>query len=124
MKVSGHAKVPQLPFVDGRGPCRLFAAGGTRRQLSAGRLTAGVLTCDAESWSLQSRGKSRADLWAFAALLAVEEGIARQNWACDGDRRGPYPLSERAEAAVVVRTRFPLKVVFFSRDYVQKSTGL
>ena len=43
-----------------------------------------------ESWSLRSRGKSRADLWAFAAYLAVEEGIARNNWACDGDRRGPH----------------------------------
>merc|ERR1719316_309227 len=62
------------------------------RQLPQGRLIAGLATCPegTESWSLKSRGKSRADLWAFAALLAVEEGIARQNWACDGDRTGPH----------------------------------
>ena len=30
-------------------------------------------------------GKSRADLWAFAATVAVEWGIDRNNAACDGD---------------------------------------
>ena len=84
--------VPQILFVNGHGPCRLFAEGGRFRQLTAGRLIAGRSVCPdgTPSWSLRSRGKSRADLWAFAALLAVEEGVARHNWACDGDRRGPH----------------------------------
>ena len=87
-----HNKTCTAVHTCSTGRCRLFAAGGTRRQLPQGRLTAGLATCPegTESWSLRSRGKSRADLWAFAALLAVEEGIARQNWACDGDRTGPY----------------------------------
>lgn len=58
---------PHQRFVDGNGPCRLFTAEGTMRELhtSTGRLVAGDAFCSAESWSLQSRGKSRADLWAF-----------------------------------------------------------
>jgi len=48
---------------------------------------AGYGACpQATSWSLESRKKSRADLWAFASLLAVEEGIIRHNQACLGDR--------------------------------------
>ena len=34
--------------------------------------------------SLKATGKSRADLWAFATLAAVEYGIEQQNLACDG----------------------------------------
>ena len=84
--------VPQLTFVNGRGPCRLLSDGGTWRSLTSGRLIAARATCPegTPSWSLQSRGKSRADLWAYSALLAVEEGMSRHNWACDGDRRGPH----------------------------------
>ena len=89
--------VPQLPYDDGgewagRGPCRLFSDGGWVNSLSSGRLIAGRANCTpgTPSWSLQSRGKSRADLVAFASLVAVEEGIARHNWACDGDRKGPH----------------------------------
>ncbi len=82
--------VPQLQFVNGRGPCRLFSEVGSMRDLSTGRLIAGRAECPHESWSLRSRGISRADLWAFASLVAVEEGIQRHNWACDGDRRSPH----------------------------------
>ena len=34
--------------------------------------------------SMQASGKSRADLWAFAALVASEYGILQNNLACDG----------------------------------------
>ena len=34
--------------------------------------------------SLAEGGKSRADLWAFAALVAAEWGIERNNHACAG----------------------------------------
>ena len=82
--------VPQLQFLNSRGPCRLFSEDGTMRSLTTGRLIAGRANCPHESWSLRSRGKSRADLWAFASLVAVEEGIERHNYACDGDRRSPH----------------------------------
>lgn len=84
--------VPNLRFVDGRGPCRIFGHTdrATVRSLGQGNLMAGRLECTHTSWSLRSVGKSRADLWAFASLVAIEEGIDRQNWACDGDRRSPY----------------------------------
>jgi len=84
--------VPQIPFVNSRGPCRLFGEAGSMRNLLVpnGRLIAGQVNCPHESWSLRSTGKSRADLWAFASLVAVEEGIQRHNWACDGDRRSPH----------------------------------
>ena len=58
--------------------------------LYKGRLVAGLAHCSAPSWSLKSRGKSRADLWAFGSLLAIEVGIERHNYACKGDRKAPY----------------------------------
>merc|ERR1719232_154989 len=82
--------VPNLRSLDATGPCRVFNNEGTIRDLNQGRLVAGNVQCNSESWSLQSTGKSRADLWAFASLVAVEEGIQRHNWACDGDRRSPH----------------------------------
>ena len=36
--------------------------------------------------SLADSGKSRADLWSFAAAVGVEWGIQRNNLACDGER--------------------------------------
>ena len=77
--------------INGRGACRLFNSAGTQRETSgSSRLIAGDAYCEADSWSLKSRGKSRADLWAFASLVAVEEAIQRHNWACNGDRRSPH----------------------------------
>ena len=35
--------------------------------------------------SLKNSGKSRADLWAFAANVALERMIERANFACDHD---------------------------------------
>ena len=34
--------------------------------------------------SLRDSGKSRADLWAFATMLAVEHGVETNNLICDG----------------------------------------
>lgn len=89
----GYFTVPHFRAVNGHGPCRLFNETGSTLRLSGGngRLIAADAYCEtAESWSLKSRGKSRADLWAFASLVAVEEGIQRHNWACGGDRRSPH----------------------------------
>ncbi len=86
-----YFSVPHLRSVDATGPCRLFSDQGTPRETGGnGRLIAGDAYCPANSWSLKSTGKSRADLWAFASLVAVEEGIQRHNWACDGNRRSPH----------------------------------
>merc|ERR1719433_1169718 len=35
--------------------------------------------------SLKDSGKSRADLWAFAAHVALERTIERANWGCEYD---------------------------------------
>ena len=37
------------------------------------------------SASLQQLGKSRADLWQFAGLVALERALERANRACDLD---------------------------------------
>ena len=37
------------------------------------------------SASLQQLGKSRADLWQFAGLVALERSLERANRACDLD---------------------------------------
>ena len=36
--------------------------------------------------SLQQLGKSRADLWQFAGLVALERSLERANRACDLDK--------------------------------------
>ncbi len=38
--------------------------------------------------SLKASGKSRADLWAFAAIAAVEHGIETNNEVCDETYNG------------------------------------
>ena len=38
--------------------------------------------------SLQQLGKSRADLWQFAGLVALERSLERANRACDLDYWG------------------------------------
>ena len=35
--------------------------------------------------SLADSGKSRADLWSFAASVAVEWGVDRNNHGCEGN---------------------------------------
>ena len=36
------------------------------------------------SVSMQESGKSRADLWAFATLIAAQMGVEQNNLACQG----------------------------------------
>ena len=43
--------------------------------------------------SMEKSGKSRADLWAFASLVAVEYGIENNNLACDGTPRSILSFS-------------------------------
>ena len=121
--------VPFQPWINnGNGPCRLFEDGGTVRKQERGRLIAGRATCPegTPSWSLKSRGKSRADLWAFAAYLAVEEGIARNNWACDGDRRGPHNgpiqcIQKEGEAGCHIRPSRPFTLKTGRKDCATSS---
>ena len=42
------------------------------------------------SISMKESGKSRADLWAFAALMAAQVGIEENNLACQGKNSSKY----------------------------------
>ena len=44
--------------------------------------------------SLADSGKSRADLWSFAAAVGVEWGIQRNNRACDGERVAEVDITQ------------------------------
>eukprot|EP00931_Biecheleriopsis_adriatica_P017728 TRINITY_DN12603_c0_g2_i1.p1 TRINITY_DN12603_c0_g2~~TRINITY_DN12603_c0_g2_i1.p1 ORF type:complete len:980 (-),score=132.53 TRINITY_DN12603_c0_g2_i1:112-2691(-) len=90
-----YFQVPKLAFLSNGGPCWLSREGASLHLRSEGNLVAGHASCanfSSSSWSLKSRGKSRADLWAFASLVAIEEAIERNNKACDGGQgRGGIP---------------------------------
>ena len=60
--------------------------------------------------SLQQLGKSRADLWQFAGLVALERALERANRACDLDKwaRQQVSLLEGREACEI-KLRAPLK---------------
>ena len=60
--------------------------------------------------SLQQLGKSRADLWQFAGLVALERALERANRACDLDywARQQVTLLESREACEF-KLRAPLK---------------
>ena len=60
--------------------------------------------------SLQQLGKSRADLWQFAGLVALERALERANRACDLDKwsRQQITLLESREACEF-KLRAPLK---------------
>ena len=45
------------------------------------------------SSSMQESGKSRADLWAFATLMAAHMGIEQNNLACQGKNSSMYNIS-------------------------------
>ena len=47
------------------------------------------------SASLQQLGKSRADLWQFAGLVALERSLERANRACDLDYWGRQQVRRR-----------------------------
>ena len=50
--------------------------------------------------SLADSGKSRADLWSFAASVAVEWGVDRNNHGCEGNDTIGEVVSAVADSAV------------------------
>ena len=50
--------------------------------------------------SLADSGKSRADLWSFAASVAVEWGVDRNNHGCEGNDTIGEVVSAVAHSAV------------------------
>ena len=50
--------------------------------------------------SLADSGKSRADLWSFAASVAVEWGVDRNNHGCEGNDTIGEVVSPVADSAV------------------------
>merc|ERR1719228_836738 len=69
--------------------------------------------------SLKESGKSRADLWAFAGLVALERSIERANWACDYDfnARQQITLLEGREKCDIKLTK-PIKFQYGRKDCV------
>jgi len=69
--------------------------------------------------SLKSTGKSRADLWAFAANVVLEQSIERANYACDHDRtmRQQIGLLEGRDKCDIKLTR-PIKFFFGRADCI------
>lgn len=74
--------------------------------------------------SLQQLGKSRADLWQLAGLVALERGLERANRACDLDfhARQQVTLLESRDACEVKLTK-PLKFKTGRSDCVSEDTG-
>ena len=71
--------------------------------------------------SLYQSGKSRADLWQFAALVALEVAIERANRACDLDyhQRQQVRLLEGREKCEIKLTK-PLKFMSGRKDCIPK----
>ena len=74
--------------------------------------------------SLQQLGKSRADLWQFAGLVALERALERANRACDLDKwsRQQITLLENREACEF-KLRAPLKFWSGRADCVPEDGG-
>ena len=74
--------------------------------------------------SLQQLGKSRADLWQFAGLVALERALERANRACDLDKwsRQQVSLLEGREACEF-KLRAPLKFWSGRADCVSEDGG-
>ena len=51
--------------------------------------------------SLADSGKSRADLWSFAASVAVEWGVDRNNHGCEGNDTIGEVVSAVAHSALL-----------------------
>jgi len=106
-------QVRDLGYLQSSGTCSLHNKNGEIKATTKLRI-AGEAPCPkAGTWTLQSRGKSRADLWAFASLLAVEEGMRRNNAACRGDRHPhgtPMCVQREDEAGCAV---WPSRPFFF-----------
>ena len=56
--------------------------------------------------SLADSGKSRADLWSFAASVAVEWGVDRNNHGCEGNDTIGEVVSgtQRSESKICCKT--------------------
>ena len=68
--------------------------------------------------SLQESGKSRADLWAFAANIALEIEIVRANYACDVDiERQQVTILEGREKCDIKLHR-PIKFQYGRKDCI------
>ena len=63
--------------------------------------------------SLKESGKSRADLWQFAGLVALERMMERSNWGCQHDfnLRQQQTLLESREKCEIKLTR-PFKFMY------------
>ena len=70
-------------------------------------------------FSLYQSGKSRADLWQFAGLVALERLIERSNRACDLDyhQRQQVRLLEGREKCEIKLTK-PLKFMTGRKDCI------
>ena len=70
-------------------------------------------------FSLYQSGKSRADLWQFAALVALEQVIDRSNRACDLDyhQRQQVTLLEGRKECEIKLTK-PLKFMTGRKDCI------
>ena len=71
------------------------------------------------NFSLYQSGKSRADLWQFAGLVALERLIERSNRACDLDyrQRQQVRLLESREKCEIKLTK-PIKFMTGRKDCI------
>ena len=80
--------------------------------------------------SLRGSGKSRADLWQFAANVAVELEIERSNFACKYDKTNQQSaILEGGEDACLIKLYRPMPFSFGRKDCisdggVQKDTSI
>ena len=73
--------------------------------------------------SLRDSGKSRADLWAFAAHVALERTIERANWGCKYDfnlRKQQTLLESREKCDIKLTNHFPAIFMFGRSDCVPR----
>ena len=76
------------------------------------------------SVSLKESGKSRADLWAFAATLALEFGIGNNNNACDGTyKNGKIGNLKNAEPDCKIEWSRPMKFKTGRKDCTPDPTA-
>merc|ERR1719510_558069 len=68
--------------------------------------------------SLKDSGKSRADLWAFAATIALEFGIDNNNRACDGNPRGKCGILAAGEDDCKMEWKRPVKFQTGRKDCI------
>merc|ERR550519_313046 len=66
--------------------------------------------------SLKDSGKSRADLWAFAATVALEIEIVRANYACDIDLERQQVTILEGREKCDIKLHKPLKFQYGRRD--------